>query len=305
MQIYIFRTGIWQRQLWGDTRWLFYWKYISPTSTLIVVRRPHYSHAINWNSCRASMFEYNFVHDDVELESEDDHFRGGWFYSKETNPPGYQVTPSHVSLWDLVTKSFIPTDQNLNGQKVRILDEIEGTLPQAMIIHLLAVHMNFTPYIVNSTDKDLYTNNNNRLPSLCIANIALPRVNFEVSATYDTGYPRVIYCRAWERFQTGWSVWLTPYHASTWALLLVAIGGLPFHTCKYLYLEKRRERFLKNLTFALLEEIYFLVSIFIRQPIRTVTKRHILFALGTLVMSSGYESIITGKIIAPAALYRS
>lgn len=123
-----------------------------------------------------------------------------------------------------------------------------------------------------------------------------PQIMFHFSGEYSetnvmafqtTVRNHVIYCRSHSPMENTWTVWLSPFGRRIWIIFLVTMVLHAFAV---------EHGSLSSFCF----ELYFLLSITLRQPLKEFTVSHLIFGLLTTVITSSYESIITGKIISPS-----
>ncbi|OXA39255.1 hypothetical protein Fcan01_25850 [Folsomia candida] len=113
---------------------------------------------------------------------------------------------------------------------------------------------------------------------------------------YSVHQRHIMYFRAVAKFESTWTVWFTPYDYHCWIAVCITVCLLPTIWVLRLNLIKW--------FFYYAFEVHFLISIAFRQPIRSYPIKYIIFAFTMLIISSGYESIITMKLMLPTELFQ-
>ncbi|OXA41957.1 hypothetical protein Fcan01_23289 [Folsomia candida] len=123
-----------------------------------------------------------------------------------------------------------------------------------------------------------------------------PKSLDRVPRMYSAYQRHVLYCRAVTKFESTWTVWFTPYDYHCWIGLCVTVLLLPIiWTLQFNY---------KKWCLYYASQIYFLISVAFRQPISPYPVRYMLFVFAMLILSSGYESLITMRLILPSELFK-
>ncbi|OXA41597.1 hypothetical protein Fcan01_23642 [Folsomia candida] len=99
-----------------------------------------------------------------------------------------------------------------------------------------------------------------------------------------------------KKFESTWTVWFTPYDYHCWTAVGITVSLLPIFWMIRLNFRKW--------LFYYLNEIYFLTSLAFRQPIRSYSYKYLGFVMAVIILSSGYESLITMKLILPTELFK-
>lgn len=113
--------------------------------------------------------------------------------------------------------------------------------------------------------------------------------------------PGIIYCKKYDIFGTenaSIDVWLSPFDQLMWILLILMVLLIALNSFN-LKITSVRE-----VARAYAYQIYVLTSILIRNGVQEYTQRFCLFGLLSQLIPCLYESIITGKLLAPIAPHK-
>lgn len=226
----------------------------------------------------------------------------------------YQPFPPNISAWDILNRKWRPL-MILTHSKWALLaanpidknciarDDIEKRYLAELrlpcddnfeVYHLLEKHFNISIY--SGLSPDIFLTGEFNTIQINIAFHDYPESLERVPRMSSTYIRHILYCRAVAKFESTWTVWFTPYDYHCWIAVCITICLLPI-----IWMIQFN---FKKWWFYYAKEIYFLTSIAIRQPIRSYPTKYVLFVFAMLILSSGYESLITMKLILPSELFK-
>ncbi|OXA53417.1 hypothetical protein Fcan01_11186 [Folsomia candida] len=105
----------------------------------------------------------------------------------------------------------------------------------------------------------------------------------------------ISYCKKYVP-TTNWTVWFIPFGKFVWILVATAVWIVAFTSWIAFGVQDEKFWIWKTLVF----QIFFQVSMFMRQPIRNCNRTNVTLGFASLILLSLYETFLTGLLIAPS-----